>query len=159
MKYFVAFTLVIPAIVACASGRKIQPARIGVVPLHNYVLNPKASFSDSVNYYFITTAVEFHKWFEMTKATRQTAFVPDFTSQSVVAIVLKPTERVVTLNITKAEIAGKDLNIYYSVTDTTTFTTYAQAPKVIATVPKSVSVKQVNFFKEDTKEKTLPANY
>lgn len=159
MKYSITASLLITFFFACVSPKKAIPSAISVVSLQNYQLNPGISFNNDINYSFIGHADTFYKMFSMTKASVGTAIVPDFSAQSVVAIVLKPTEKVLSVEINKAEITGENLNIYYTTTDTTTWKTYLQIPMVVATVPKSLSVKQVNFYNHGNREKTIAASY
>ncbi|MCW3108738.1 MAG: hypothetical protein JWQ09_3244 [Segetibacter sp.] len=159
MKLLIAVSLFITFIFACSAAKRATPSAIGVVTLHNYLLNPDVSFNDDIHYTFIGDANEFHKMFYMTKVSPGTAIVPDFESQSVVAIILKLTEKVMSVDINKAAITGNELKIYYTITDTTSWKTYSQTPMVIATVPKNTSVKRVSFYSHDIKEKTITANY
>jgi hypothetical protein len=144
---------------ACSSVRQTTPSAIGFITLNNYVLHPDFLVKDDFQYIFMGNAEEFHKRFSMTKSSPVSIIVPDFSSQSVVAILLKPTEKVVTVHISKAEIEGNELKIFYNLSDTTSRKTYAQTPMVVATVPKSASVKQVSFFRGSSKEKTIAATY
>lgn len=159
MKLFIALAIFITFIFACATANKAVPSAIGFVTLRNYLLNPDSSFQDDIHYTFIGNAEAFYKMFYMTKVSATTAVIPDFESQSVIAIILKPTEKVVSVAINKAEIAGNELHIYYTITDTTSWKTYSQTPMVVATVPKTTNVKQVSFYRDNNKEKTIAANY
>ncbi len=143
---------------ACTSVKKAAPSAVGVVALRNYELNSKNTFTDTVSYQFITDANEFHNLFHLTKVSLVTAIVPDFKRQSVVAVILKPTTKVISVDINKAEIAGHNLNVYFTVTDTTSWKNYEHVPKAAATVPKSPDVKRVNFYRNNVKEKTLMVN-
>ncbi len=140
------------------ASKSITSYQIDFVVLKNYAVNSSVPLPDSINHKFIITAEEFHKTFHMTKASPGTAVVPDFDSESVAAIILQPTERVVSIDIHKAEISDKDLNIYYTITDTTSWTSYPHTIKAVASVPKSSDVKQVNFYNNNVKEKTLLMN-
>lgn len=93
-----------------SSNKNMPFLPIDFMILKNYAVKPSLSLPDSVNHIFIVTAAEFNKTFQMTKASPGTAVVPDFNSQSVVAIILPPTERVVSIDINKAEMTGNDLN-------------------------------------------------
>lgn len=166
MEKLKAFVLFIIIATACNSTKKtvlsskknLPSSPVNLVILTNYAVNPSVSLPDTFNHTFIVAAEKFHKTFHMTKASPGTAVVPDFNRQSVVAIILQPTERVISIDINKAEIMDKDLNIYYSITDTTSWITYTHTIKAIAAVPKNDSIKQVNFYKNDIKEKTILVN-
>ncbi len=154
MKKICAFVLLI-AISMSYSYTEHIASGAGLVILNNYAVNANVLLPDSINHRFIVTAEEFYKIFHMTKATPGTAIVPDFTSQSVVAIILPPTERVVSIDIHKAETDDKNLNIYYTITDTASWTTYPHTIKAVAAVNKSNSVKRVSFYNNNIKERTI----
>ena len=158
MKVAFALTLFIISSYACTGPKKATPTAIGVVTLYNYVLNPDVSFNDEIHYAFINNADDFHKMFNMTRSAPGSAVVPDFASQAVVAVILQPTTKVISLAINKGVITGNELKIYYTITDTTSWKSYQQRPTVVATVPKSNDVKQVSFYSNGLKEKTLPAS-
>lgn len=151
--------------VACHSSKKIvlaskknMSSSAGLVILRNYAVNADVRLPEIINYKFIITAEEFHNTFHMTKATPGTAIVPDFNSQFIAAIILQPTERVISIDINKAETDEQNLNIYYTLTDTTSWITYPHTIKTIAAIPKNDSIEQVNFYKDDVKQKTLSVN-
>lgn len=166
MKKFFASVLFIIISMACktnkniaSSSKKSAPhSQMGFVVLHNYAVNPSVLLTDSINYKYMVTAEEFNKTFHMTKASPGTAVVPDFSRQSVVAIILQPTEKVISIDIHKAETGDKDLNIFYTITDTAKWTTFSHTIKAIAAVPKNYIIKQVSFYKNDLKEKTILVN-
>ena len=140
---------------ACSSSKK-APSPIGLVTLRNYAINDNLNFSDEVNFKIFTNSADFLTTFHMTKSTPATVVIPDFNGQSVVAVILKPTTKVQSVSIDNAEISNADLNIYYSIVDTTSWSTFKHIEAVAATVPKSLDVKQVNFYNRNIKEKTLP---
>lgn len=163
MKKLCAFLLFIIISMACNSTKNKASKNITSIPvefvvLKNYAVNTTVPLPDTINHKFIVTAEDFHKTFHMTKASPGTAIVPDFNTQAVVAIILQPTERVVSIDLYKAEILDKDLNIYYTITDTTSWTTFSHTIKAMAAVPKNSSIKQVNFYNNNVKEKTLLMN-
>ncbi len=157
MKKICAFVLFIIISMAFSSTAHIA-SEVGLVILNNYAVNANVLLPDTINHKFIVTAEEFYKTFHMTKATPGTAIVPDFNKQSVVAIILQPTERVVSLDIHKAEIDNNNLNIYYTITDTASWTTYPHTIKLAAAVKKNNSIKRVNFYKNNVEEKSLLVN-
>lgn len=164
MKKLCAFVLFIIISMACNSTKNIASKNIAsyqvdFVVLKNYAVNSTVPLPDTINHKFIVTAEEFHKTFHMTKASPGTAIVPDFNSQAVVAIILPPTERVVSIDLHKAEIIDKDLNIYYTITDTTSWTTYPHTIKAVGAVQKNNNLKRVNFYNNNIKEKTLFIDY
>lgn len=131
----------------------------GLVILNNYAVNANVLLPDTINHKFIVTSEEFYKTFHATKATPGTAVVPDFARQFVVAIILPPTEKVVSIDIHKAETDDKNLSIYYTITDTTSWTTYPHTIKAVAAVDRSNSVEQVNFYNNNIRERTFFAEH
>jgi hypothetical protein len=143
---------------ACSASKQ-TPSAIGLVTLRNYAINEKVDLQEDVTFEIFTNSTDFQHFFHMTKSTPATVVVPDFNKQQVVAVILKPSTKVRSLSIDKANISGTDLNIYYSLTDTTKWATYEQVEAVAATVPKALNVKNANFYKDSIKEKTLPVVY
>jgi hypothetical protein len=174
MRKTAAYVLFIIISMACKSTKNIAPSfeeskissketmtssPVNFVVLYNYAVNSSVPLTDSVNHKFIVTAEEFHKTFHMTKASPGKAIIPDFNSQYVVAIILQPTQKVVSIDIHKAEISDHDLNIYYAITDTTSWQTYPHTIKAAAALPKIKQIKQVNFYRNEAKEKTVLVGY
>ncbi|HEX8278908.1 MAG TPA: hypothetical protein VF540_09445 [Segetibacter sp.] len=155
MKHYIALIFFTALQMSCYTGRNMRPSAIGVLPLHNYMLKQNVTFTNTINYKFFNNAEDFHNTFTITKTSPGTAIVPDFNAQSVVAVILPSSERVITVAIDKAEIAGRDLNVYYRVTDTTSWKTYPHAAKAVAILPKSLDVEKVNFFSNNNLTKTL----
>ena len=158
MRIFINVIFLILSFCTCTAPKKNTSSAIGVVTLNNYQLNPDVTLNDEINYGFIGNADTFNQRFSMTKSAPGAAIVPNFSSQSVVSIILKRSEKVRTVVINKATIEGENLNVYYTITDTTSFKTYAQVSMAVATVPKS-TVKQVNFYEGNIKAKTVVAVY
>lgn len=155
MKTPILFALIGITNIGCAGSQKTSFSPVGVVALHNYTINTDVVLPDSVNYFFITKEDIFYKNFSMTKASPKTIIVPDFGGQSVVAIALPPSAKVISVDINAAEANGGDLNVFYTVTDTTSWKTYPHTPFAAATVPKITGLKRVTFYRDKTKEKTL----
>ena len=140
---------------SCLVGKNRSPYPVLVSTINNYTLNPDVSFTNDVSYVISSNDEELRANFYMTKTSIGTATVPDFAKQTVVAIILKPTEKVVSIDIKKAEIKEKMLNIYYTITDTTSWKTYNHTPTMIASVPKSLAVAGVTFYKNNIKDSTV----
>jgi len=159
MKFVFAFFTFITIVWACSGAKKLAPTPVEFTRLTNYSIDQSITFPDKINYKFITGKDEFNGLFSMTKSIPGRAIVPDFTIQSVVAIVLEPSEKIITVQVDNAEITGNEMNIFYTVTDTTSWKSYRQIPKVIGTVPKNTAVEKVNFYRDNKKEKTLAVSY
>lgn len=164
---FVSFIIIS---MACKSTKNIAPSSeesktstketmisspLNFVVLHNYAVNSSLPLPDSINHKFIVSADEFNKTFHMTKASVGAAVVPDFNRQSVAAIILQNTEKVISADINKAEMRDHDLCIYYTISDTASWITYPHTIKAIAAIPKNRDIKQVIFYKNEVKEKTI----
>ena len=146
-------------ILSCSTPQKITASTVGFATLRNYAINPNLLLSDEINYAFVGNADVFHQMFSMTKAASGAAVVPNFATQSVIAIILKPTEKVVSIDINKAELTGHQLNIFYTITDTTSWKNYSHVPVAVASIAKNNMVKQINFYTGGNKEKTIKVVY
>lgn len=151
MKYYFS-PLFFIALFACDSIKNTTASSIEFKPLTNYQLNDNIHINEPTTYKYITKDEDFHSLFHMTKASMNTAIVPDFTTQSVVAIMLQPSTKVIELEITKAIVEGEELQINYTLTDTTSWATYEQSVTAVATIPKNTSIKTVSFYTKGVKE-------
>lgn len=156
MKYSVFFILSL-GIFACKTQKPLNQSSIGVVTIYNYKLIDTVKLTEEITYKYFTKAKDFQRYFSKTKATRETAIVPDFNSQSVVAIVMRPTLKIINMQVNNAAINGGELSIYYSRIDTTTTWTAAfyQPVTSLAMLPKSEGVKTVSFYNSKSKEYTI----
>ncbi len=150
---FTVFIILSLGIMACQIPKNTITSPIGVVSLNNYKLIDAVKLTEEISYKYFTKAEDFQRFFSMTKSTRETAIVPDFNTQSVVAIVMQPTMKIITLQIEKAAIGGDELSIYFSRIDTTTTFTaaYAQPVTTLAIVPKNEGIKTVSFYNSNLK--------
>ncbi len=151
MKYYFS-PLFFVALLACDSVKKTTASSIELRTLTNYQINDNIHLNDPVTYKYITKDEDFHKLFHMTKASMNTAIVPDFATQSVVAIMLKPSTKVIELEIIKTIVGGDELQINYTLTDTTSWATYEQSVTAVATIAKNTSIKTVSFYIKGVKE-------
>ncbi len=138
---------------ACDTTKNAITSPTSVVSLNNYKLIDTVELTEKISYKYFTKAEDFQRFFSMTKSTRETAIVPDFNTQSVVAMVMQPTMKIITLQIEKAAIGGDGLSIYFSKVDTTTTFTaaFAQPVTALAIVPKNEGIKTVSFYNSNVK--------
>lgn len=127
---------------------------IGLQTLNNYILRTDVVVTEDTRYMYFSDASSFTNTFQLSRSSPGNVVVPDFDGQRVVAIAQKPSTSIIDIKFIKAEAGGKDLNVYYEV-NTLPGTNYAHSPFIVALIPKSESVKRVNFYKEETKEKTI----
>lgn len=155
------FTVLIVALVtlSCNSAKNITASSIGLVPLDNYFVKNNVTLTDDTTYQAITNNATFENNFGVAKTMDNKIITPDFNGQTVVAVILKPTNKNVSVKLLKATLDGKDLNVYYSITNNGADLTYTQTPAAVATVPKALDAKNVNFFSQDVKVKTIPLVY
>ena len=151
MKFYFSLLFFI-ALLACDSVKNTTASTIEFKTLTNYQKNDNIHLSEPITYKYITKDEIFHNHFHMTKASINTAIVPDFTTQSVIAIMLQPSTKVIELEITKAIVEGEELQINYTLTDTTSWATYEQSVSAVATIPKNTSIKTISFYNKGVKE-------
>lgn len=150
---------VIITMYSCTNAKNIQVSQVGLVTLDNYFTKNTVTLAADTNYYAFTNQQAFDNIFGVAKTANNTIITPDFHGQTAVAVILKPTNKNVSVKLLKAEMGGKNLNIYYSILNNGNDLSYTQTPTAIATVPRGLDVKYVNFFTGDTKVKTIPLVY
>jgi hypothetical protein len=137
---------------------KSTPTKIGVVTIPNYIIDPSTPLPDSVNYMFFTDKENFNRYFTLTKSAPGNMKIPDFTSQSVIAIALQPGTGIEELQISKAEIEGKDVNIYYKIMKSEG-STFPHTTTAVAAIPKANDLRQAHFYDSVGRRKTLPVTF
>jgi hypothetical protein len=147
--YSIAF-LLISLISACRITQPI-PSSVAIVPLNNYFIKNTPALLEDVNYMAFTSPTAFYNMFGIAKTMENEVRQPNFDGQIVVAIAMKPTNRNVTIRFSKAEINGRHLNAFYTVTESNTPLSYTQTPLAVATVPKGLDVKEIQFYLKENK--------
>ena len=155
MKYLLSVLGLCILLAACTSTQKTSSSAVDVVMLNNYRLNDTVKLNEEITYKFLTKDEDFHQLFYMTKTIARTAIVPDSNTQSVVAIMVRPSTKVRTLQINKALISGDDFQVHYSLTDTSSASTFEQPTIVVATVPKATGIAKATFHSNGVKEYTI----
>ena len=156
MKFYLQCLLILSSF-SCCTVNQSTSSSIGIRTLSNYKLNDNIEVNEPVSYKYFTKEQDFFNMFHMTKTSVNSAIVPDFATQSVVAIMLKPSSKVIELEIKEAKLTGENLKINYTITDTTSWNTYEQIVTVVATIPKSQSIKTISFFTKGEKAYSIKA--
>jgi len=115
--------------------------------------------TEDTSYLAFTNSHAFDNFFGIAKTTTNKIVTPDFSGQTVVAVVLKSTSKAFKVTLLKATMAGKDLNVYYQLQNDAKDNSFQQTPMAVATVPKGTDVKWVHFITGTTEVKTIPLVY
>lgn len=126
---------------SCVSSRNAEPSRIGVLPLLHYSLS-NAQLLNDTTYRVSRTSEEFSADFASSISNSRR---PDFSSQMVVAVLLKDANRA-GLHFDKAEIVGRTINIYMQSCTSPNEPTCMTGSLVMATIPKVGNANKVAFF-------------
>jgi hypothetical protein len=153
MKQIFLLALAATIVTACGTTKKTEASQVGLVQLHDYYVKSTTKVPEESQYMVFTSRDRFDDVFQANKRAKR----PDFGGQQVVAVTGKPTKKIVIYKFSRAEIAGSEMNVYYSVEEKGEHG-YSAIPAGIATVPKSESVKRVNFFEDNNKMKTVSVN-
>lgn len=142
---------------SCAGSKQNKASVIGLVPLSNYFVKNTVPLPDEYNYRVAASQAEFDAMFGAAATMNNSIRQPDFSGQTVVAVIGKTSAQQQEIRIDGATLAGKDLHVYYTVKKggMQSFTTTAAG---LATVPKAVSVKKVNFYQDSMLVKTIPVS-
>jgi hypothetical protein len=149
------FFAVMLIICGCTGSKQVAASKIGLVKLDHYFTKNTVVFPGDVNYRVITRAEDFENIFGVAQTMDSKVIRPDFSSQTVVAILLPPTNKETFMHFEKAEIAGEEINIYYNITNRGKELSYTISPNALATIPRVADAKQVNFHTGGMKVKTL----
>ncbi len=79
----------------------------------------------------------------------------NFTTKIILAIQGTPTTQKTIILFDKAELAGKEMNVYYTTTSAEKLS-YSMTPAAIATIPRGYSIDNVNFYRNKVKVFTIP---
>jgi len=107
-----------PIIYGCIGSKQVAASKTGLVRLDHYFTKNTVVFPDDVNYRVITRAEDFDNIFGVAQTMDSKVIRPDFSGQTVVAILLPPTNKETFIHFEKAEIAGEEINIYYNISKT-----------------------------------------
>ncbi|MBN9298724.1 MAG: hypothetical protein J0I41_17080 [Filimonas sp.] len=137
-------------LISCRITQPI-PSSVGVVPLDNYFIKNTSQLIEDVNYIAIRSPDVFYNTFGVAKTMTNEVRTPNFSGQFVVAVAMKPTNKDVTIRFSKAELSGRQMNVYYTVTENPSLLSYKQTPLAVATIPKGESTKEIVFYFKESK--------
>jgi hypothetical protein len=132
----------------CGGNKSITASPVGLVNLPGYFTKNTVDLPNEVNYKAITSQAQFDEIFGAAQTAGTEIKKPEFSGQVVVAVILKATNKPTEVKIKKAEIGGADLNVYYSIETKNETQSFSTTPTAVAAVPRSQSVKRVNFYAE-----------
>ena len=143
MRKLIISSVIIFLALSCNTGRHISAASIGLKNLDDYTAKQNIDLPYAFNYIVLTNQADFDAAFGIAKAGNINITYPDFKGQTVLACVAQPTASDINIHFDKAEVAGKDLNVYCSVTDNRKTLAQTTTPAVLATVPKVLDIKRI----------------
>ena len=91
----------------------------------------------------LTNQSDFDAAFGITTSGNINITYPSFNGQTVVACVAQPTTNKVTIHFEKAEVVGKEINVYCTTSETGEQLKNAEIPVALATVPKVMNATRV----------------
>ena len=151
-KILIAYLIIVSF--ACNTNRHLQGSQIGLVNLNHYYLKNSVSLDNDYTGIVISNQAIFADVFYADNTTDEKMIVPNFSGQMVIALVVNSIDQDRNITFTKAEINGKYLNVYGNLSDTKEDA--ETVPTAVATVPKSMDVKEVNFYIDGKLVKTSP---
>lgn len=143
---------------ACSGNRHTSASPIGLTPLGNYFVKNTVALPDEYNYKVSVNQADFDQTFGVASTMNNTIIKPDFSGQIAVAVIGKPSSQQQEISFDKATLGGKDLYVYYKTKKGNT-QSYTSTPLALATVPKAIDVKRVNFYQDSTLVKTVPVSF
>jgi hypothetical protein len=125
---------------ACTSSRIKNPSAIGIVPLLQYNAQNVLPNKDTT-YQVIQDAPTFRASFTASSTARQ----PNFDGQMVVVVLTKQLP-LQAFRFTRAEVAGKTINVYAQNCQRDTDSSCEKNTVVMAAIPKVGNARSVRFF-------------
>ncbi|TKK69927.1 hypothetical protein FC093_07580 [Ilyomonas limi] len=159
MKKLFIFASILLLAISCNTGKYISTSAIGLVNLQNYAAKSAIDLPYTYNYMVITNQQDFDNTFGIAKSGNINITYPGFAGQTVIACVAQPTTNNVTIHFDKAEVAGKELNVYCTTTEGSEHLKNAIIPVAVATVPKVMDVKKVVFYTNGEKVMTKAVSF
>jgi hypothetical protein len=158
-KLFTIVTILMLAI-SCSTNQHINTASsIGLVNLENYAAKSTADLSYNFNYMVITNQSDFDATFGIATSGNINITYPNFNGQTVVACIAQPSTNQVTIQFDKAEVIGKEMNVYCTTSKSNEQLNNAMIPVAIATVPKALNVTRVIFYANGEKVTSRAVDY
>jgi hypothetical protein len=140
---------------SCAGSKQNKASAIGLVSLNNYFVKNTVPLPDEYNYKVATSQAAFDETFGMAATMNNSIQKPDFSGQTVVAVIGKASTLQQEIRLDGASVAGKDLHVYYSIKKGSEQSFSATALALVA-IPKAIDVKKVNFYQDSVLVKTVP---
>lgn len=122
--------------------------------LISFIIRPDVQLTEEVNYFYFSNENDFRKTFTLTKGTAGNIIIPDFETQRVIAVALKPTKDIFEVKLQKTEITGTDLDVFYT-RSPSAGTSFLHTPFTVASIVFPKSILHINFYNGKTKEKVL----
>lgn len=135
----------------CTMKSATTVKRAALAPLAGYSVKNASSLGDAVNYFAVKRRADFDNTFSGQAGTHS----PDFSEEIVVGVVVKASNKEMHLDFEKAEVAGENLNVYYTYEYSWKELSYSAAPAIVATVPKGDGVKTVSFYSQNVLRKVI----
>lgn len=147
MKKLFTIVSILMLAISCSTNQHINTASsIGLVNLENYAAKTNASLPYDFNYMVITNQSDFDATFGIATSGNINITYPNFNGQTVVACVAQPSTNQVTIHFEKAEVIGKEINVYCTTSNSSEQLNNKTVPVAIATVPKVLNVTKVVFY-------------
>ncbi len=155
-KIFVLFLTITSLSCNINKQASVGGSQIGLRNLNSYYLKNSVALNSSYNGIVVADAENFNDLFYSENRDNQKIITPDFTGQVVVALALNAAENN-RITFTKAETKDNRINVYGKVkterdeTETT--------PIAVATLPKCLDAKEVNFYIDGNLVKTVAVSF
>ena len=141
---------------ACKTSKKaIAASPIDLIQLNNYFPKIELPLADTFNHFVISDSTVFTNQFGIAKTMTNTVDSINFNTKIILAIQGIPTTQKMIILFDKAELTGKELNVYYTATSNEKLS-YSMTPAAIATIPKGYAIDNVNFYRNKVKVFTIP---
>lgn len=151
-KIFYPLLLIIIVSGCCTMESATTAKRAALSPLPGYAVKNPSGMGDAVNYFAVKRRADFDNAFSSQGGAIHS---PNFTEEIVVGIAVKASNKEMHLDFEKAEIAGDNLNVYYTYDYSWKELSYSAAPAIVATVPKGDGIKTVTFYSQNTLRKVI----
>lgn len=157
MKNFLtSFIIVCIVISACKSSKVVATATpIDLVTLNSYFPKIELPLADTFNHFVISDSTAFTNQFGVAKTMTNTVDTINFSTKIILAIQGKATTQKTIILFDKAELIGKELNVYYNTSFAEKMSS-TMTPAALATIPKGYDIDNVNFYRNKVKVFTIP---
>lgn len=155
-KFLTSLIIACLVISACKTSKKaVAPSSIDIIQLNNYFPKIELPLADTFNHFVISDSAVFNNQFGSAQTMTNTVDTINFATKIILAIQGITTTQKTIITFNKADLAGKELNVYYSA-KTEEVLSYKMTPAAVATIPKGYSIDNVNFYRNNVKVFTIP---